>query len=532
MEEDYNPNTIAPTRNTNIEEIAVITPVVERNQGTNAPPTSPQTEGQETPPRLREAQDYIGDYKFDPSLGEAEIEAERQRTEEEAIATALVMFSPTAAAVELPNLQTEPWPYAGKKPDPITIGTAKKLLAAAYANIPCEYEAAGDHGYAWMIENDDTWLERSGVSAIVAPSKPKEVTSFDMRAQFEYAVKSKRYGMYKHLCQEGKAKITEWFGKEMFVDLFVKGVLPPNVTPKELLEHIATTYATPHSNRICMETVEEQINGPFEASEPVEAYFMRLQEARAHAQMLGIDYTDPQIMNKALKQFELRYDKDAYKAEKRWNEQTEKTSWTDFKNYWKEQVHQWSMYATRGSKKKYANEAIDVQSLVSDVSALQAEAKTLQENNSQLIAQLQFHQALQTEHTQKEDDISTITTQLSGLQRQLENMRIPGFADGCIRTDNTSDSGTRTRAQELLHIAHNRNPRHYSNANDGKGKRFSSYCWKCGCNCTHWTKKCLELTGSERKKYRDADFDNTMGGSTKFLDRRGKYQSDYNFDSL
>ena len=39
-------------------------------------------------------------------------------------------------------------------------------------------------------------------------------------------------------------------------------------------------------------------------------------------------------------------------------------------------------------------------------------------------------------------------------------------------------------------------------------------------------------TSEEKNKYSDASFSNTMGGSTKFLERRDKYQKDFGFDSL
>ena len=480
----------------------------------------------ETPPQTREALRVISDFEFDPTG-----ELAQKKTEDEAIAAALMMFSPTAGTEELPKLKTDKWPYDGRDPDPITIGTARKLLAAAYAEIPCELGAAGDHGYAWIIEPTEVWKKRSGVQDINPPNKPLEVTVFDMKMQWEFAVKSKRYAMYRHLVHEGKTKIMTWFGKERFVDLFVDGLLPPRVTAQELLEHISETYATPQANRTCMEKVEDEVNSPYDLKQPVEGYFLRLQEAQGQAKMLGVEYSAKQIMNKALKQFETHYGKEAYKAEKKWNERTEdKQSWTHFKLYWKEEIHQWNAFAARG-KKTQAHNAIDMDSLVDNVSALQAEARSLQENNTRLVEQLQFHQALQTQHIQtqqfSQDDISTITDQLvAGIGRQLACTRIP--ADGSA--NDTTWTGTRT--QELLHTARTRNPRDYSNLNSGKGKRFVSYCWKCGCNCTHWTKKCLELTGSERRKYRDADFDDLMGGSTKFLDRRGKYQSDYDFDSL
>ena len=476
------------------------------------PTSSDGGDGRVTPPGIRTALKDIGEYEFDPTG-----EAERTRIEEDAIATALVMFSPTTAPTELPQLKTDTWPYSGREPNPITIGTARKLLGAAYAEIPCELEAAGDHGYAWIIEPEETWLQRDGVATITAPTKALEITVFDLKAQWEYTIKARRYTMYKHLMQEGKTKIMMWFGKEMFVDLFVNGVLPPRVTAQELLSHIAETYATPQANRICMEKVEEQVNAPYDPKKPVEAYFLTLQEAHTHATMLGVEYTNKQIMNKALKQFELQYEKDSYKAEKKWNERPSKEkTWKDFKNYWKNEIHQWSAFNGR-TKRTQAHNAVDMESLIEDVSALQAETRSLQANNCELVRQLQFHQALQADRQQQQqfsqDDISTITDQLAaGIGRQL-----------------ATES---TRRQELLHTAANRNPRDYAHLNDGKGKRFSSYCWKCGCNCTHWTRKCLLLSGNERKKYRDADFDNLMGGSTKFLDRRGKHQSEFAFDSL
>ena len=61
-----------------------------------------------------------------------------------------------------------------------------------------------------------------------------KVKNYDMKAQWEYMDKLGEYTLYHHLLQEGKAKIIQWFGKELFVDLFVDGLLPTTVTPKEL----------------------------------------------------------------------------------------------------------------------------------------------------------------------------------------------------------------------------------------------------------------------------------------------------------
>mmetsp|Transcript_5070 Transcript_5070/g.11284 ORF Transcript_5070/g.11284 Transcript_5070/m.11284 type:complete len:179 (-) Transcript_5070:42-578(-) len=77
----------------------------------------------------------------------------------------------------------------------------------------------------------------------------------------------------------------------------------------------------------------------------------------------------------------------------------------------------------------------------------------------------------------------------------------------------------------------NRDPTKFL-ANGGQGKIYSSYCWKYGCNCTHWTRKCDHLTQAEKTKYCDANFDNCMEASTKFLDWCGCYKKEFSDDSL
>ena len=465
-----------------------------------------------TPPRIKEAITDIGNYEYDPW--------DTTGTKTPSADEVLMMFSPQAVATELPKLTTEKWPWAvTKKPTPITIGTARRFLAEAYSRVPCEMEAAGDHGYAWMIEEPVDWARREGTKEIEQlPTKPKRPTEYTVQAKWEYAERKRDYDMYHHLVQEGKAKIIEWFGKALFVDLYQNGLLPVTKTPRELLQHLTDTYALPRDRRRHLEEVDKEFNAPYDPKGTVEAYFMKLQDAETHAALLGQPYTSQQIINKALKQFEIHYEKDAYKAEKKWNEKDSKDqTWENFKTYWKDEIHQWE--TAYGGKKAEANNAIDINSLVESISALQAENRSLQDEQ----AQLKFQQALQAEQMRdtSDDSVSTITAYIEDLERRRAAQE---------RSQDTSGQSDRTR--ELIAIARNRNPADYKNLNGGKGKQFSSYCWKCGCNTTHWTKRCFDLSFSDRKKYKDADFDNQMGGSCKFIDRRGKYQSDFGFDSL
>ena len=451
----------------------------------------------------------------------------------QADALALMMFSPRGTS-ELPELRTEAWPHEGQKPNPISISKARKLLAAAYASVPCEIEAAGVHGHAWIIETQDQWVSRSGTTPITVPTKPLKDTTYEIRKQMEYADKMETYRMYNHLVQEGKTKLIAWFGKPMFVDLFKDGLLPNTLTPKELLAHLETTYSQGRDYRRHMEQVERAFNKAYDPAQPVEGYFMQLQDARDDAALLGQPYTDQQAMNKALKQFEKHYEKEAYKAEKKWNEANDPTDWAAFKTFWKSEIHQWE---TIGKSIRRANQAVmdkvdmELSSMRTEVAALQAENREYQERSNAYAAEhIQFKHALQAEnnHRNSSDDstISTITTyvdhKINALSQQMA---------GLTASTANQTAGQRNTAQ-LLETARHRAPDFYRTMNNGRGKPFSKYCWKCGVNTTHGTRRCYELTPEQKAKYGEASPDNTMGGSTKFLERRGHYQCEYAFDSL
>jgi hypothetical protein len=466
-----------------------------------------------TPPILQETIKDFEDYKFD-------VESDTEEREDEALALAMMMYE-SKATTELPSLRTEKWTYSNKKPNPVSIGVARRLLAAGYAQVPCELEGAGIHGYAWMVELDQIWIARKGTSTVTAPTMPRRGTSYSVRERWEYNERLRDFTVYNHLMQEGKGKIIEWFGKAYFVDLHVNGLLPPDVTPRKLLQHLSDTYAQPRDHRRHMVTVEEKFDTAYDPRNAVEAYFMKLQEARSDAALLGQPYTDQQVMNKALRQFETHYEKDSYKAEKKWNEKADnEKTWERFKTYWKEEIHQWETITGRATKQANQAEEIDLHSIVESINALQAETKS----NNMLVQQMQFQQALQAEEQSRgtsRDDMSTITDQF------MDNIVGRLHARG-----GTPNQSSATRRDQLVSIAKARNPGDYKSLNEGKGKQFSSYCWKCGCNCTHWTRKCFILSATDRKKYREANFDNLMGGSTKNLDRQGKYQVDFDFDSL
>ena len=367
----------------------------------------------------------------------------------------------------------------------------------------------------------------------------------------QYYLDKAVYGLYHHLVQEGKERLITWFGKAMFHDMHVGGGLQVTTTPREMLEHLAATYGTAQDHRECMKQVETAFAKPFNPKLPVETYFMDLEEAMEDAEALGRAYTTAQAMDKALGHFDQHYGKDAHKAEDKWDDKadTDKT-WTNFKLHWKKSIH---TLQTRNRAAKHANQAIDKQvqglqaridSMQLDMSAMQVEHHSVQEENEALNIRHAFlNNALKAEqynrqHSSSSDDVSALTealTRCSSLEQRLaaklENL---GSTMNNERKEQNGGNGAPgPNSQELVHALQHKPPNTYAHMNGGKGLQFRKYCWneRCGCNTTHWTRACPLLSNELIERYKKANFRNTMGGSTKHLDRKGKWQADFNFDS-
>ena len=528
MDPEY--QTTPPRQGTLSPDLPFVTPAGESIAHGSAPPTTTQIE--RILPRVI---DIGGEQEEQQVRPQQERNVTENRPNKSPVAYA--MYSPRAAA-ELPTIRTEKWPYDGHSPNPISIAKARKLLAVAYARVPCELDGADVHRHAWIIETKATWDRRRGTSTVTAPTKPIKELDYDIGKQMAYADNMDMYRVYHHLVQEGNSKLIEWFGEPMFVDLYVDGLLPAASTPTELLSHLEATYSQGHDLRRHMERVEQEFNAAYDPKKPVEHYFMRMQEARANAELLGQPYTDEQAMNKALLQFEKHLEKDAYKAEKKWNEKapTVKT-WAAFKTYWKKEVHQWEVAA---KKTHQANQAIAeittrMDSMQLAMSALETENRTIHERNDALVArQIQFRDALNAEQSRRQpegDDMSTLTDYRSAYMAGLNAAVAAQSSLGGGTPSTVTDSGSRDTAR-LLAAARERAPDAYRNIDGGRGKRYNKYCFHCGVNCTHWTSRCYELTDADKARYRAATVDNTMNGSTHHIDRWKKYQKDYNFDSL
>ena len=360
-----------------------------------------------------------------------------------AIATVRVNQQPTTA---LPELKTGRWTYKGiVTPDPISIEKTRKLLAAGYGKIPCEVPGAGTHGYAWMVKKEQQWNKRKGTILLtlnVVLRHTLRPVTLDPKPMVRHKINQQAYHIYHHLKEEGKERLIKWFSEEMFVDMHEDGKLPTDKTPREMLDHLSEMYAKPHHYRKHMNQVKTDFACKYNPKKPVEVYFMRLQEARERADLLEQSFTEKQTINKALDQFEKQHGTNVAKAEHKWNEKDEPDqTWINFKKHLKDYINTWKSTGGVMHHGYHVDELREeVEGMKLDLSALQAENRTYQEENNDLQArQHDIHQALQTEQVSQaswyqdeaysrrsskisSDEISALTEMVGSLVKTLTNV--------------------------------------------------------------------------------------------------------------
>ena len=451
-----------------------------------------------------------------------------------------VMFSPPAPRA-LEPLETEEWPYdKDTSPNPISINRAYEILAASMSEVDCELPGAGIHGHAWMVEKASEWRARDDTGTVAIPIRPSVTDGNDHTPT--YYRKKELHRVYMHMVLEGKHKLLEWFGKSMFVDLHVNKALPALTTPRQMLEHLEQTYAKPRHYRQHMTTVQKTFDEPYNPKRPVEVYYMKLQECKDDSRLLRRPYTNAQIMDKALEQFEAQFGNDAKKAEARWNRAIDKgdheENWQDFKQFWKEEINEFSRFTRRE-----AHGAIQIDDLTTRMNAMSAQMASLEAENrsyreANSAAQFRAAFAAQQAHDDEISALSALTGQLSDLRSQNSDLRsrlsnsTPTLSTAGTGSHEGSSAEEERRRQELLAKAKARPPDTYKDMNDGKGRQFKWYCWVCGCNCTHPTKGCFECPIALKEKYKAATTKQPLGGNPKFIERYGKFQREFGFDSL
>ena len=149
----------------------------------------------------------------------------------------------------------------------------------ACAKIDCDEAKAGIHGFAWIAETEETWLQQSGASKapiLVKKARPKKGTPEESMLN---GCKIKAHLLYRHLRIEGQKALIEWFGPAKFCDMQQNGILPATATPTDKLDHPKLTCGTLRNCHRCMIEVEKSLQEPHDPSKGVEIHLMRLDES-------------------------------------------------------------------------------------------------------------------------------------------------------------------------------------------------------------------------------------------------------------
>uniref|UniRef100_A0A7S4AB17 Uncharacterized protein n=1 Tax=Pseudo-nitzschia australis TaxID=44445 RepID=A0A7S4AB17_9STRA len=259
---------------------------------------------------------------------------------------------------------------------------------------------------------------------------------------------------------------------------------------------------------------------PFDPKGNAETYFATLQRAKTYAELLGQPYTDIQLMNHAMDQFKAQIGHKAQKAELKWLAKPKhERTWTAFKQYWRDAMH---CIKILGSNKRHANQAALTSE--NDMASIMETLQSITQHNNILSAEVENFQ--EAHNIRVPPPVTSGTPyDMSVLTDTLERFAAISTAMGTATSSTTNAASTRNCTSAK------RNPKSFKHTNNGKGKIFASSCWRCGCNYTLWTQRYNFLTPEDCDKYKAADFDHRMDGSTKFLERRDCYQFEYAFDT-
>mmetsp|Transcript_8618 Transcript_8618/g.18781 ORF Transcript_8618/g.18781 Transcript_8618/m.18781 type:complete len:187 (-) Transcript_8618:407-967(-) len=141
---------------------------------------------------------------------------------------------------------------------------------------------------------------------------------------------------YAHLVKVGTGKLLTWFGKDMFESLHICCQLPSHLMPCDLLDYLTEVYAQKEDHQRHVDKVVVMVDTVYNPTKPVETYFATLQNAKDHAILLGILYSEKQLMYHAMNQFKTQLTREhAGNIERNWLEMpAENCTWAAFKMFW------------------------------------------------------------------------------------------------------------------------------------------------------------------------------------------------------
>jgi len=105
---------------------------------------------------------------------------------------------------------------------------------------------------------------------------------------------------YTHLVKVGTGKLLTWFGKDVFESLHIRHQLPSHLMLRDLLDYLTEAYALEEDHQQHVDKVTAMVKTVYDPTKRVETYFATLQNTKDHAILLGIPYSEKQLMYHAM----------------------------------------------------------------------------------------------------------------------------------------------------------------------------------------------------------------------------------------
>lgn len=401
----------------------------------------------------------------------------------------------------------------------------RRNMGACYTKVPLEMDETKNASF--LVDDETKWNAWHGTVNKTLPAFPKH-PGFETSGLTRYErTKLKRettvHTTCKYLCTQGLDFMDKVFPGQ-FNEVKEDGAFKLNYTLQDAFDHLAKTLHFEVTTKYKYQTVMTELDAPYDAVAGPGSYFLKLIETQDAIKSFGPLYaasaTDAVLVLKGLTAFRKAYgEKTLLLSTQKWDaideglqltpNQYQAKIFSEFQKFWMKELQSLRHIQAGGQVQVNLAEVTEDQELTS--------ARV--NHHAQTIAALQAELA---ELRHIPDDLQTVLSNLTTVTTKL--------AAGTVTTAPITVATPPVRSS--YKERQERRAARWENIkklNGGKGRLYDQYCWHCGLTPNHTAAICHSLTTTQKEQYKGATLHNRMGGSTKYLERAGKYERDFDF---
>ena len=406
----------------------------------------------------------------------------------------------------------------------------RRNMGACFTKIPLEMDETKDASF--LVDDETKWNARHGTVGITLPAFPKhpgiETSGLTRYERTKLKRETTVHTTCKYLCTQGLDFMDKVFPGQ-FNTVKEDGAFKLNYTLQDAFDHLAKTLHFEVTTKYKYPTLLTELDAPYDVVAGPGPYFLKLIDTQAAIQSFGPIYAatanDAVLVLKGLTAFRKAYGEDALlPSTKDWDKidarlqltpnQYQATIFNEFQTFWMKELQRLRHIQGGGQVQVNLAEVTEDHELTNarvnhhaqTIAALQAELAELRQIQQQAPAPIP-------------DDLQTVLSNLTTVTTKLAAGTVT-TAPITVATPSVRSSYQAKRVARWENI---------KKMNGGRGRLYNQYCWHCGLTPNHTAAGCNSLTPEQKEKYKAATLHNRMGGSMKYLERAGKYESDFDF---